>query len=170
MYDEYFTDDLYYLKPNEANQSLESLVSSENWQSLPDIGRIFSEDGVGDQCLPDTTTLEDIEISGNSFNGCQYTDDIDELASDLDSRYWESKPPIQWTSADVWYWICSWTGDRSIDIEEVLPLTYSNMTGHDLCQMSRIDFVNFNQTYGGHMFETLQQLSAQFRKLWAFAF
>lgn len=89
-----------------------------------------------------------------------------ELASDLDSRYWESKPPDQWTSEDVWHWIFSWAGDRSVDVEEVQPLAYSNMTGQQLCQMSRADFVNINPKYGGHIFETLQQLSNQFRK-WA---
>lgn len=87
-----------------------------------------------------------------------------ELASDLDSRYWESKPPEQWTSEDVWHWIFSWAGDRSVDVEEVQPLAYSNMTGHQLCQMSRNDFVNINPKYGGHIFETLAQLSNQFRK------
>lgn len=87
-----------------------------------------------------------------------------ELASDLDSRYWEHKSPDQWTSEDVWHWIFSWAGDRSVDVEEVQPLAYSNMTGQQLCQMSRADFVNINPKYGGHIFETLQQLTAQFRK------
>jgi hypothetical protein len=92
------------------------------------------------------------------------TDYIDELASDLESRYWENKPPENWTSEDVWHWIFSWAGDRSVDVEEVQPLAYSNMTGQQLCGMSRNDFVNLNPKYGGHIFETLQQLSNQFRE------
>lgn len=92
------------------------------------------------------------------------TDYIDELASDLESRYWESKPPENWTSEDVWHWIFSWAGDRAVDVEEVQPLAYSNMTGQQLCSMTRNDFVNLNPKYGGHIFETLQQLSNQFRE------
>ena len=92
------------------------------------------------------------------------TDYIDELASDLESRYWENKPPENWTSEDVWHWIFSWAGDRSVDVEEVQPLAYSNMTGQQLCSMSRNDFVNLNPKYGGHIYETLQQLSNQFRE------
>ena len=92
------------------------------------------------------------------------TDYIDELATDLESRYWENKPPQNWTSEDVWHWIFSWAGDRSVDVEEVQPLAYSNMTGQQLCSMSRNDFVNLNPKYGGHIFETLQQLSNQFNE------
>jgi len=93
----------------------------------------------------------------------RYTDYIDELAQDLESRYWENKPPEHWTSEDVWHWIFSWAGDRSVDVEEVQPLAYSNMTGLQLIQMSKNDFVNLNPKYGGHIFETLQSLSNQFR-------
>jgi hypothetical protein len=94
----------------------------------------------------------------------RYTDYIDELAQDLESRYWENKPPENWTSEDVWHWIFSWAGDRSVDVEEVQPLAYSNMTGSQLIQMSKNDFVNLNPKYGGHIFETLQSLSNQFRE------
>ena len=101
-------------------------------------------------------------VSLQSSPGKSYTDYIDELASDLDSRYWESKPPHQWTSEDVWHWIFSWAGDRSVDVEEIHPLAYSNMTGEQLCSMSRTDFVNLNPRYGGDIFDTLQQLSNRF--------
>lgn len=65
----------------------------------------------------------------------------------------------------MWHWIFSWASDRSVDVEEVQPLAYSNMTGSQLCQMSRTDFVNINPKYGAHIFETLQQLSNQFREM-----
>ncbi|RWS02820.1 hypothetical protein B4U79_00789, partial [Dinothrombium tinctorium] len=86
-----------------------------------------------------------------------------ELANDLESRYWESKSPEQWTSEDVWHWIFSWAGDRNIDVEEVQPLAYSNMTGQQLCQMSRNDFISISTKFGAHIYETLQQLINQNR-------
>jgi len=89
---------------------------------------------------------------------------LSELASDLESRYWESKPPEQWTSEDVWHWIFSWASDRNIDIEDVQPLAYANMTGQQLCQMSKGDFISMNPKFGFHIYETLNQLVCQFRK------
>ncbi|RWS30225.1 ETSous factor-like protein [Leptotrombidium deliense] len=94
---------------------------------------------------------------------CKLSPFSSELASDLDSRYWESKCPEQWTSEDVWHWIFSWAGDRSIDIEEVHPLAYSNMNGDILCQMTRNDFISISPKFGTHIYETLQQLINQNR-------
>ena len=112
-------------------------------------GIMASMQAVSLQCSPD-----------KSFN-----DYIDELASDLNSRYWERKPPEQWTGEDVWHWIFSWAGDRSVDVEEIAPLAYSNMNGSQLCSMSRDDFVNLNPRYGGDIFDTLQQLTSQFNSM-----
>lgn len=112
-------------------------------------GIMASMQAVSLQCSPD-----------KSFN-----DYIDELASDLNSRYWERKPPEQWTGEDVWHWIFSWAGDRSVDVEEIAPLAYSNMNGSQLCSMSRDDFVNLNPRYGGDIFDTLQQLTSQFNPM-----
>ena len=89
---------------------------------------------------------------------------LSELASDLESRYWENKPPDQWTSEDVWHWIFSWASDRNVDVEDVQPLAYANMTGQQLCQMSKNDFILMNPKYGSHIHETLNQLINQFRK------
>ncbi|XP_074598519.1 ETS homologous factor-like isoform X2 [Brevipalpus obovatus] len=100
-----------------------------------------------------------------SNDNSKYTDYIDELASDLESRYWESKPPEQWTSEDVWHWIFSWASDRNIDIEDVQPLAYANMTGQQLCSMSKSDFINMNPKYGFHIYETMNQLVCQFRNV-----
>ena len=109
--------------------------------------------------------LDSLAINGfpGDSSVSRYTDYIDELAQDLESRYWENKPPENWTSEDVWHWIFSWAGDRGVDVEEVQPLAYSNMTGSQLIQMTRNDFVNLNPKYGAHIFETLQSLSNQFR-------
>jgi ETS-family transcription factor len=89
---------------------------------------------------------------------------LSELASDLESRYWESKPPDQWTSEDVWHWIFSWAADQNVDVEDVQPLAYANITGQQLCQMSKNDFISMNPKYGSHIYETLQQLINQFRE------
>jgi hypothetical protein len=123
----------------------------------------------GNNGTNNNSTMCDTTLNNNGFpvipvlDNRSYTDYIDELAQDLESRYWENKPPEQWTSEDVWHWIFSWAGDRSVDVEEVQPLAYSNMNGSQLIQMSKNDFVNLNPKYGGHIFETLQSLSSQFR-------
>lgn len=85
-----------------------------------------------------------------------------ELTSDLDSRYWESKPPNQWTSEDVWHWILTWASDLSVDIEEVQPLAYSDIDGEQLAQMSPHDFLLLNEKYGLNLYESLQQLLDRF--------
>lgn len=112
----------------------------------------------------DSLTINGFTVCMDANVSSRYTEYIDELAQDLESRYWETKPPENWTSEDVWHWIFSWAGDRSVDVEEVQPLAYSNMTGSQLIQMSKNDFVNLNPKYGGHIYETLQALSIQFRE------
>ncbi|KAI1282038.1 ETS homologous factor [Halotydeus destructor] len=153
---EVFGGDFY--EGTDSKDLLQSLVTTTQLQPLS------LDTGLGSDQSSDLLHSFDGPISASStLNGCRYTDYIDELANDLDSRYWESKSPEHWTSEDVWHWIYTWASDRSVDVEEVQPLAYSNMTGQQLCQMTRGDFVNINPKYGGHIFETLQQLSNQFR-------
>lgn len=164
---QYLTNDLVPYDPNSPAHG-GSLISSDNCNGLnvPQLNHNSNNkytdyiDGKFDGLM---STMWTLDISKNSPL-------LSEIASDIESRYWESKPPEQWTSEDVWHWIFSWAGDHNVDIEDVQPLAYANMTGQQLCQMSKSDFISMNPKYGYHIYETLSQLVCHYRKYSLFVY
>lgn len=111
----------------------------------------------GDHMPP--STPQDIIPS----NQRQFTfEDIADLDSD---RPWQFKSPDQWQPCDVIDWIFHWAAQNRVDLLDINTLSFNNITGSDICRMSRNEFCTIDSKYGNALYESFQYLLAQYRTL-----